>query len=147
MIITFILPRYLNVPAGGFKVVYEYANSLQARGHRVTVVHPRNVTPQYGWTQSLKSCLWSHKIRWRDGKPIAWFPIRYGVKMLYRIAMMAHTFDWKETPDGLTALETVRKQIPELEAVLFGTHRPPANMPEWIKYLHLTTGNTGSTGN
>jgi glycosyltransferase involved in cell wall biosynthesis len=244
MIITFILPRYLSSPAGGFKVVYEYANKLQARGHRVTVVHPRNVSPQPGLTQSLKSRLWPHKIRWRDGNQVPWIPIRYGVKMLlvpdlresfipdgdvifatgyqtafavasyseskgrkyyliqhheiwdgiedevnrswvlplykiviakwlldlarefgegdrvtyipngidfsdfkistpiadrspHRIAMMAHTFDWKGTPDGLTALETVRKQVPELEAVLFGTHRRPSNTPDWVEYMHL----------
>jgi glycosyltransferase involved in cell wall biosynthesis len=37
--ITFLLPSIGDVPIGGFKVVYEYANALVARGHEVSVVH------------------------------------------------------------------------------------------------------------
>jgi glycosyltransferase involved in cell wall biosynthesis len=242
MEITFILPRYLNFPAGGFKVVYEYANHLQARGHRVAVVHPRNVAPQAGSIQSMKSYLWPYKIRWRDKKLAPWFPIRDGVRMLlvpdlredfipdgdavfatgyqtafgvshyaaskgrkyyliqhhetwdgdedevnrtwklplhkivigswllklarefgeservthipygidfshfkittpiaerpaHRVAMLAHPSDWKGMPDGLGALEIVRAQVPELEAVLFGTHPRPPTLPVWIDYV------------
>lgn len=40
MRITFVLPSRGLVPIGGFKVVYEYANYLAARGHAVNVVHP-----------------------------------------------------------------------------------------------------------
>ena len=40
MKITFIQPRYDPKPVGGFKIVYEYANQLVARGHEVTIVHP-----------------------------------------------------------------------------------------------------------
>jgi glycosyltransferase involved in cell wall biosynthesis len=248
MEITFVLPRYLSAPAGGFKVVYEYANHLQARGHRVTVVHPRNVSPQTGLLQTIKSRLWPYKIRWRDGRIVPWFPIREDVRTLlvrdlregfipdgdvifatgyqtafwvsryavskgrkyylvqhhevwdgpedkvnrtwvlplhkvviahwllnlaeelgegeratyipngidfthfkmttpisvrpaHRVAMMAHPSDWKGTPDGLAALETVRKQVPELEAVLFGTHRRPPNVPEWITYVQQPSAN------
>ena len=39
--VTFVLPGYPRRPMGGFRVVYEYANHLVARGHRVTVVHAR----------------------------------------------------------------------------------------------------------
>lgn len=42
MKITFILPSYPRL-AGGFKVVYEYANQLVARGHEVAVIHPRRL--------------------------------------------------------------------------------------------------------
>jgi len=41
MKITFVMPFYSAKPVGGFKVIYEYANHLAARGHEVTVVHPR----------------------------------------------------------------------------------------------------------
>ena len=41
MRITFILPVFSRSPAGGFRVVYEYANRLVARGDQVTVVHER----------------------------------------------------------------------------------------------------------
>jgi hypothetical protein len=43
MRITFILPMFLASPSGGFRIVYEYANRLQQRGHRVTLVHPRSL--------------------------------------------------------------------------------------------------------
>lgn len=39
MRIAFILPGHGTRPAGGFKVVYEYANGLVKRGHAVTVIH------------------------------------------------------------------------------------------------------------
>jgi glycosyltransferase involved in cell wall biosynthesis len=38
--ITFVLPGISKRPTGGFKVSYQYANALAAKGHRVTVVHP-----------------------------------------------------------------------------------------------------------
>jgi glycogen synthase len=40
MRITFVLPSAARVPAGGYKVIYEYANHLSDRGHSVTVIHP-----------------------------------------------------------------------------------------------------------
>lgn len=38
--ITFLLPGSGHLPTGGAKVVYEYANHLSRKGHRVTLVHP-----------------------------------------------------------------------------------------------------------
>ena len=38
MRVTIVLPKYTNRPIGGFRVHYEYANRLAARGHAVTVV-------------------------------------------------------------------------------------------------------------
>jgi L-malate glycosyltransferase len=43
MKVNFLLPCYAWGPSGGFKVVYEYANRLVARGHQVTVIHPRRL--------------------------------------------------------------------------------------------------------
>lgn len=37
--ITFIFPHHSPEPAGGYKVVYEYANRLAADGHRVNIVY------------------------------------------------------------------------------------------------------------
>lgn len=37
--ITFLLPSPARVPAGGYKVAYEYANRLVADGHKVNVVY------------------------------------------------------------------------------------------------------------
>lgn len=39
-IITFLLPAPLKTPAGGYKVVYEYANRLAASGFKVNIVYP-----------------------------------------------------------------------------------------------------------
>lgn len=39
MRITFLLPAHGANPIGGFKVVYQYANGLVARGHEVHIVH------------------------------------------------------------------------------------------------------------
>jgi glycosyltransferase involved in cell wall biosynthesis len=41
MRITFVLSSFPRQPVGGFRVVYEYANRLAARGHHVSVIHPR----------------------------------------------------------------------------------------------------------
>ena len=43
MRITFLMPGYMWGPSGGYRVVYEYANRLVARGHHVNVVHPRRL--------------------------------------------------------------------------------------------------------
>lgn len=73
---------YLDSPAGGFKVVYEYANRLQLRGHQVTVIHPRNLECQAGPVQFLKSHLWRYKIAWRQQPLVPWFEIHPAVNLL-----------------------------------------------------------------
>ena len=41
------MPGYMWGPSGGYRVVYEYANQLVARGHQISVVHPRRLaSPQ-----------------------------------------------------------------------------------------------------
>lgn len=86
---------YVNRPAGGFKVVYEYANHLQARGHRVTVVHPRSLDPQPGAGQKIKSLLWPYKIRLQDRGVAPWFAMHPEVK-LSLVADLGEQF----IPDG-----------------------------------------------
>ena len=81
MRITFVLPMFVAAPAGGFKMVYEYANRLQARGHQVTVIHPRNLQQQAGWRAAGKSRLWPHKLRWQHRPLISWFPLAPDVKV------------------------------------------------------------------
>ncbi len=39
MKITFVLPGISVAPSGGFKIVYEYANRLSARGHLITILY------------------------------------------------------------------------------------------------------------
>jgi len=49
MRITFVLPCYPWRPIGAFRVVYEYANQLVARGHQVSVVHARRMRDDKGF--------------------------------------------------------------------------------------------------
>ena len=241
MKITFVLPGYQAYAAGGFKVVYEYANRLQARGHQLTLIHPRYIEPQPGGVQAVKARLWPHRIKWRDRTLPPWFALHPAVKfelvpdlrerfipngdavvatgyrtaswvnayskdkggkfyfiqhheiwdgaegevnqtwtlplhkiviaqwlqrlaqefgeaerVTYipnglnfsefhlttplsernpaRIGMMTHSFPWKGTADGLAALELVKAKFPALEAVLFGVHPRPAELPAWMEY-------------
>lgn len=72
---------YLNVPSGGFKVVYEYANRLERRGHRVTILHPRRVMPHPGAIESAKASLWSYKVRIKNRPLINWFELQANVNL------------------------------------------------------------------
>ncbi len=81
MKITFILPMYLSSPSGGFKVVYEYANRLQERGHQITVIHPRTEYPDNALMGRLKSLLWKYKIKLKDSPLVPWFSVHPGVRL------------------------------------------------------------------
>lgn len=50
---TFLLPGYAWGPSGGFRVVYEYANRLVARGHAVNVIHPRRIRQPFASPEKL----------------------------------------------------------------------------------------------
>jgi L-malate glycosyltransferase len=87
MKVTFLMPCYMWVPSGGFRVVYEYANRLVARGHQVTVVHPRALKfPPPPSRKTLRgrvrlARLW---IRERVSHPtVDWHPIDSRVKMTF----------------------------------------------------------------
>lgn len=68
MRVAFLLPGRSGRPAGGFKVVYEYANRLVARGHEVAVVHPWDCAAPGSWRQRLRARRWlSHWGRHREG--------------------------------------------------------------------------------
>jgi glycosyltransferase involved in cell wall biosynthesis len=77
MRVAFLLPEFSWRPSGGHRVVYEYANHLAARGHEVTVVHPRQLPKHppapasdlYGWITrkgvQLRNRARPAKIRWQ----------------------------------------------------------------------------------
>lgn len=52
MKITFCLPSILKVPAGGFKIVFEYANRLADQGHNISIVFLTD-THYINYTNSL----------------------------------------------------------------------------------------------
>jgi L-malate glycosyltransferase len=77
MKISFLMPNYDGGPSGGFRVVYEYANRLTARGHEVSVIQPRRLKyhppPKIGlyglvrrYLFFAKSLLSNPKIQWHD---------------------------------------------------------------------------------
>lgn len=85
MRITFILRGFLWTPAGGFKIVYEYANHLVARGHEVFVVHARymrNSPPPpdiYHWVRNQAAHILSLLLK----PDLTWQPIDKRVHMLF----------------------------------------------------------------
>jgi len=78
MKITFVLPGYIEYPVGGVKIVYEYANRLAARGHKVHIVHPHQRQKARSFIESTISFLRRIKAKRRP----FWFPIRPDVQSL-----------------------------------------------------------------
>lgn len=81
MNITFLLPTGGDIPVGGYKVVYQYANDLSNFGHHVTVSHRMLRVPGASlfrqYARYLKALV---KGTWR---PSAWFQIDSRVCMKF----------------------------------------------------------------
>lgn len=75
MRIAFLLPGRSPNPAGGFKVVYEYANRLAARGHRVSVVHPWSCEVPSSLRPRLAARLWVGRHGRRHGWIVPWYEV------------------------------------------------------------------------
>lgn len=79
--ITFLLPGSGHLPTGGGKVVYEYANHLSRRGHRVTLIHPALVAAEATKVQKLKGAAsFLRRGATRDYIPRRWFPLEPSVR-------------------------------------------------------------------
>lgn len=50
------------------------------------------------------------------------------------ISMMYSDIESKGAKDGLTALNNLKEEYPELKVKLFGKCKAPYNLPEWIEY-------------
>lgn len=84
MKVTFVLPGAGHVPVGGFKVVYEYANRLCRRGHKVTIVHPALLRVDTPWREAPKK--WVRYVQRKLDKsyrPDSWFPIDPGLRLIW----------------------------------------------------------------
>lgn len=87
MRISFVLPGYPWKPVGGYRVVYEYANHLVARGHEVAIVHPRRLP---NWDRPMPPSVY-RRLRRKLGKlrnmllkpKVTWQPIDRRVQMLF----------------------------------------------------------------
>ena len=85
MKVTFLLPGAGDVPSGGFKVVYEYANGLVARGHELTVCHTPTTRREYGLlfmaTRGVARYVGRLLGLWGGYRPDAWFRLNPSVRV------------------------------------------------------------------
>ncbi len=82
--ITFVLPGRGDKPVGGPKVVYEYANHLSRRGHKVSIVHPAR-SCQYGLGLTGNTKNWLRYFQIAMGMPFRpdhWFQVDPEVNMV-----------------------------------------------------------------
>ena len=107
MRVTFVLPLAGTHPIGGFKVVYEYANYLAGRGHKVSVVHPaifrkdRNFG-EIGWKDRAKAISLYLRQRVAGGyRPDGWFKVSAEVRLLW-VPSLAERW----VPDGDAVVAT-----------------------------------------
>ena len=56
-----------------------------------------------------------------------------------RVAMLWSPAPVKGGPDGIRALESARRAVPDLQAVLFGVRPRPSHLPAWVDYVHNPT--------
>jgi O-antigen/teichoic acid export membrane protein/glycosyltransferase involved in cell wall biosynthesis len=107
--INFLLPGYAWRPSGGFRVVYQHANSLAARGHVVTVIHPRRLKSSAPPNVKLLQQIRRKKLALMAlvSRPsIAWQPVDKRVRLLF-----VPSSDERHIPDAdvlfATAWQTV----------------------------------------
>lgn len=83
--ITFVLPTSGRLPSGGHRVVYQHANFLAARGHRVMIVHLSDPAPDpRPLPQRARRLIRFAADRyWRDFRPTGWFPLDPRVRCLF----------------------------------------------------------------
>lgn len=80
------MPCYMWGPSGGYRVVYEYANRLVARGHRVFVLHPRHLKFVPSGPMTFRARLRTAKTRATElvvTPSVDWHPIDRRVEMLF----------------------------------------------------------------
>src|SRR5687767_11239420 len=82
MRVNFLLPFFPKHPVGGFKVHYEYASRLSARGHEVTVIHPCTVEEPRGWKARLARAAKRTAERLDDQSRVSWHALREDVRLL-----------------------------------------------------------------
>jgi glycosyltransferase involved in cell wall biosynthesis len=115
MKIVFLLPQEASRPAGGFKIVYEYANRLARRNHSVTVIHiaqlfPRDVRLSFrDRVRFFRYLPFAVRGNWKPGR---WFKLDSQVKLLW-IPLLSRIFlpeadayfaTWWTTADHLAAM-------------------------------------------
>jgi len=110
--IVFLLPWRDEVPVGGYKVVYEYANRFYRDGWDVTICYPH---VRGSFKQDIKNPFLRLKMRvgffyrffknhYKAGE---WFPLESGIKKLFVFAISDSALrDYKDAKIIATAVET-----------------------------------------
>jgi glycosyltransferase involved in cell wall biosynthesis len=82
--ITFVLPSYVPSPIGGYRIVYQYANYLAARGHALSVLFPRFCTdaavPRFP-RSAIGKIAWAAGLRLKHRPLVDWQRLHPGVKL------------------------------------------------------------------
>jgi glycosyltransferase involved in cell wall biosynthesis len=78
MRLTIVLPVLISEPSGGFKVQYEYAGALSARGHDVTIVHPRFLGRKWSLWRYTRTFI---KHRLLGNRIVSWFDVDAAVRI------------------------------------------------------------------
>ena len=104
--ITFLLPLEGTEPIGGFKVVYEYANYLAGRGHRVSIVHTCRLRideslVSMGMRNAQRSVRRYYRLKHGGYKPTRWFQVDSRVALLWVPSLKS-----KHIPDGDVVIAT-----------------------------------------
>ena len=80
--VSYVLPKLLDHPVGGYKVHYQYADELARRGHTVTLVHPLSLGSSAGLRERVTSWRLGRRARRSDVPPITWFAFDPSVRSL-----------------------------------------------------------------
>jgi glycosyltransferase involved in cell wall biosynthesis len=74
--VNFVLGGFVREPVGGNKVIYDHANFLISKGHRVRLIFPRSLTTEsLGVIGQLRALAWALRRRLRHRPLIAWHPL------------------------------------------------------------------------
>lgn len=102
MKVNFIFPAYYDVPIGGYKIVYSYANGLIKRGHDVSIIYVDN----YEGRKAPKSIrrfvrILKHKLMIHT-KRLSWFPLDIKV----HLALLTKEKNTSEIPKADVVIAT-----------------------------------------
>ena len=104
MKICFVLPRYVRTAVGGYKIVFEYANRLCKRGHRVCIVFINKDTFKQYRMHKVVGVLASNIITQIEPR---WFPLDSRVKKVSGRGPSANSEIQKSDVIIATASDTV----------------------------------------
>ncbi|MBM6640867.1 glycosyltransferase family 4 protein [Lacticaseibacillus paracasei] len=99
--LTFILPASNDVPVGGFKIIYQYANALTKDGYDVTICYTYSSLPNSDFFKHRLGRLKHHLFKWRyDRYRVTWFRLDPRIKLKFDIIGNS------EIPDGDVVIAT-----------------------------------------